>query len=59
MANKKERDSKPKAVGTGIGKYMQSAAAANKRQGQMDDIPLEAAKKKKFARAGLGDFSKW
>ncbi|ULU05973.1 hypothetical protein L3Y34_018112 [Caenorhabditis briggsae] len=61
MASKKEIDSisKPKAVGTGVGKYMKSTASANKRQGQMEDVPLEAAKKKKFARAGLGDFSKW
>ncbi|CAI2338406.1 unnamed protein product [Caenorhabditis sp. 36 PRJEB53466] len=60
LASKKEKEAaKPKAVGTGVGKYMQSVTAANKRHGQMDEVPLEAAKKKKFARAGLGDFSEW
>lgn len=38
---------------------MQSVAASKKRQGKMDDVPLEVSKKKKFARAGLGDFSQW
>ncbi|CAB3404164.1 unnamed protein product [Caenorhabditis bovis] len=59
--SKKKKDEvvKPKANGTGVGKYIQSVAANKRNIGKIEDVPLEQPKKRKFVKSTLNDFSKW